>query len=96
MFQAIISWLLESKAIKTSVASAIGSGAMVIAIVNAKMSEVKTLAEKDKAYVMEYVDTRHDLAVEKIDTLIEVNGEIKQKLEKIDDRLYNINRKLKE
>lgn len=96
MFQAIISWLLESKAIKTSVASAIGSGAVVIALVDAKMAEVKTITEKDKSFVMGYVNERHDRAIEKIDTLIETNREIKVRLEKIDDRLYNINKKIKE
>ena len=96
MFQAIMQWLLESKAIKTSVASAIGSGAVVIALVDAKMAEVKTISEKDKAYMVEYVDQRHDVAIEKIDTVIETNREIKTRIEKIDDRLFNINRKLKE
>ena len=82
--------------VKTSAASAIGSGAVVIGIIEAKMHDVKTLAEKDKAYVIQYVDRKHERAIDKIDVLIEVQQEIKTSLNKIDDRLYNINKKLKE
>jgi esterase/lipase len=96
MFQAILSWLLDGKMIKTTAASAIGSGAVVIGLIDAKMSEVKSIAEKDRQYVIEYVNQRHDRAIEKIDTLIETNREIKNRLEKIDDRLFNINKKMKD
>lgn len=96
MIKAILNYIFDMKAIKTTVASAVGSGAVVISIVDAKMSEVKTIAEKDKTFVVEYVNSRHERALEKIDVLIETQGEIKTRLEKIDDRLFNINKKLKE
>ena len=93
---AILTWILDGKMIKTTAASAIGSGAVVIGIIEAKMLDVKEMAEKDKSMVIEYVNTRHDKAMDKIDVLIETQTEIKTTLNKIDDRLYNINRKLKE
>jgi hypothetical protein len=96
MIQAILSWLLDSKMIKTTAASAVGSGAVVIGIIEAKMLEVKDIASKDKQIIIEYVDSRHEKAMIKIDVLIENQSEIKSTLNKIDDRLYNINRKLKE
>lgn len=96
MWRSILSYIFDMKAIKTTVASAVGSGAVVISIVDAKMSEVKTIAEKDRTFVMEYVDFHHDKAISKIDNLIDTQQEIKDWLAKIDDRLYNINKKLKE
>lgn len=96
MLQVIIAWLLDSKMIKTTAASAIGSGAVVIGVIEAKLIEVKDLAEKDKKYIIEYVDVRHDIANTKINTLLETQKEIKGTLVRMDERLYNINRKLKE
>lgn len=88
--------LFDSKMIKTSAASAIGSGAVVLGIIDAKTSEMKTEAIKDKQYVIEYIDARHERAVDKINVLIDSQKEIKFSLDKIDDRLYNINKKLRE
>lgn len=96
ILSAIFSWLLDGKMIKTSAASAIGSGAVVIGIIEAKMLDVKELAEKDKQQIIQYVDLRHEKAIDKIDVLIESHRDLKQTLNKIDDRLFNINRKLKE
>lgn len=96
MFRSIIAYIFDMKAIKTTVASAVGSGAVVISIVDAKMSEVKTITEKDKTFVVEYVNSRHERALEKIDVLLQTQQDIKSRLEKIDDRLFNINKKLKE
>lgn len=96
MWASIITWLLDGKMIKTSVASAVGSGAVVIGIIEAKMLDVKELAEKDKVQVIQYVDLRHDKAMLKIDVLIESQKDLKETLNKIDDRLFNINKKLKE
>jgi hypothetical protein len=45
---------------------------------------------------MEYVNTRHDKALEKIDVMLESQQDIKNRLEKMDDRLFNINKKLRE
>lgn len=96
MWSAIWSFIFDSKMIKTTAASAIGSGAVVIGLMDAKIQEVKTIAEKDKQFIFEYVDTRHNKAIDKIGQLIDTQKEIKHELEKIDDRLYNINKKLKE
>jgi hypothetical protein len=96
----MITWLvkliMESKMIKTSAASAVGSGLVVIGIIDAKTSELKTEASKDREYVLHYVDARHDKAIDKINVLIDTQKDIKLSLDKIDDRLYNINKKLRE
>ena len=88
--------LLDSKMIKTSAASAIGSGAVVLGIIDAKTSEMKTVAIKDKEYVIEYINFKHDKAIDKINVLIENDRDFRASLTKIDDRLYNINKKLRE
>ena len=96
MIQAILSWLLDGKMIKTTAASAIGSGAVVIGIIETKLLDVKALAEKDKQQIIQYVDARHDKAMLKIDVLIDSNKDLKESLNRIDDRLFTISRKLKE
>jgi len=96
IFKLIWSFIAESKMIKTSAASAIGSGAVVIGLVEAKMHEVKELAAKDKQEIIQYVDYKHDRTMDKIEFMIETQGEMKQTLKTMDDRLYYINKKIKE
>ena len=96
LFKLVWAFIAESKMIKTSAASAIGSGAVVIGLVEAKMHEIKELAAKDKAEIIQYVDHRHDRAMDRIEFMLETQIEMKQTLKTMDDRLYYINKKIKE
>ena len=89
MWSAIWSFIFDTKMIKTTAASAIGSGAVVIGLMDAKISEVKTIAEKDKEYIVNYVENKQENFIDKLNT-------IEKKRDIIDDRLWNINKKLKE
>jgi len=89
MWSAIWSFIFDTKMIKTTAASAIGSGAVVIGLMDAKISEVKTIAEKDKEYIVNYVENKQENFIDKLNT-------IEKKIDIIDDRLWNINKKLKE
>lgn len=81
--------------IKTSVASAAGSGAIVLGILEAKVSEIDTKVQLENKAVIAYVDNRHDRAMDRINTLISNQAKIQATVDKIDDRLYNINQTLK-
>lgn len=89
-------FIAESKMIKTSAASAIGSGAVVIGIIEAKMADVKDIGIRDKKEIIMYVDYRHDRAMDRIEFIIDTQADMKHTLKVMDDRLFNMNKRMKE
>lgn len=96
MLTSILSFLLDSKMIKTSVASAAGSGVVLVGIMQSHVQDIKKDVDFKNSQMIKYVDAKHDIGIEKFKSLFDNQTEIKDQLKVIDNRLYNINKRLKE
>ncbi len=107
MFKAIVQWIVQSifdsANMKTAASAGIGSGVVALGVFEAKIMSVeekfKQQIERDKAAVVEYVDARHTVAMDRFNQIMEGQKELKRdlsgQLQTLDNRVYNLNQNLK-
>lgn len=103
IFSSIISSIFSSANVKTATSAGIGSGIVALGVFEAKIITVeekfKEQIARDKAAIVEYVDSRHAVAMDRFQQIMEGQKELKRdlggQLQTLDNRVYNLNQNLK-
>ena len=95
MLSAILQWILHSNGAKTAGAAVAGSGITVAALLGIMTEQIDAKVAATHREIITYVDNRHDGASKDLKHIKENQDQIKVLIQRIDDRIYEINRKIK-
>lgn len=95
MLSAILQWIINSNGAKTAGAAVAGSGITVAALLGIMTEQIDARVAATHKEIITYVDNRHDGAAKDLKYIKENQDQIKVLIQKIDDRIYEINRKIK-
>lgn len=94
----IFTWIGDTLINKTTASSAVGSGSVIFVMfsaVNDKISAVDMKADMIKSEVVRYVDEKHGDVILELDLLVRTVNEGNKKLDKLDDRVYQLNQTIR-